>query len=100
MTTLANDGLSPARGAPGGGEIWSGTVNFDGSSATTFSVNVTSSDVLKRPAMEIGPTLKADIVTFAVAFTSSLPPATVASPCHETGSVVFFTVSMPVNPNG
>src|SRR4051794_37884872 len=75
-TTFWNDGLSPERAAPGGAAIEVGMVNFDGSRATTFIVSATSSPVLTSPAIEIGPMWNADIFTFVIAFTVSLPPAT------------------------
>ena len=68
-------------------------MNFDGSSAVSFIVSVTSSEVLTSPAMLIGPMPNVDIFTLAVAVAVSLPSASVASTSHVTGAGVFFTVS-------
>ena len=78
MTTVLNEGLSPRRGASGGAAIWLGTEVFEGSSAVSFIVSVTSSDVLTRPAMLIGPMPNVDIFTLVVAVAVSLPSLTVA----------------------
>ena len=86
-------GCPSARGADAGAAIAVGTVNFDGSSAVSFIVSVTSSEVLTSPAMLIGPMPNVDIFTFAVAVAVSLPPATLASTFHVTAAGVCFTVS-------
>src|SRR4051812_11412594 len=99
MITLAKDGLLPERGAPGGAAIAVGTVYFDGSTATSRIVNVTSSDVVTNPAIEMGPTWNADIFTSAVAVTFNRPLDTRPSASHATGRVVVFTVRSPVSPN-
>ena len=68
-------------------------MNFDGSSAVSFIVRVTSSEVLTRPAMLIGPMPNVDIFTLVVAVAVSLPPVRFASTAHVAGAGVFFTVS-------
>src|SRR5882724_9976535 len=78
MIAVLNEGLSEPLTFVGG-EIWFGIVNFDGLSAVSFIVSVTSSEVLTRPAIEIGPIPNDDIFTFVVAVAVSLPPATFAS---------------------
>ena len=85
-----NDGLSFERGAAGGAAIWVGIVNFDGSSAVSVIVSVTSSEVLTSPATEIGPMPEVDIFTCAVAVSVSFPSATVAVglPRDGLGSVL------------
>jgi hypothetical protein len=93
MTTRANDGLSPGRGAEAGAAIDVGMLNFDGSSAVSLIVSVTSSPVLTSPAMLIGPMPNVDIFTFAVAVAVNLPSATEASTFHVTAAGTFFTVS-------
>src|SRR3954454_12155378 len=73
MITRANEGLFFARGADAGAAIEPGIVNFDGSRAVRCIVSVTSSEVLTRPAMLIGPMPNVDIFTFAVAVAVSFP---------------------------
>ena len=85
ITTSLNDGLSFERGASGGAAIWDAIVNFDGSSAVSVIVSVTSSEVLTSPAIEIGPMPQDDIFTCVVAVSVSFPSATVPSACHVTG---------------
>src|SRR5581483_5688436 len=93
ITTRANDGLSWERGADGGAAISVGIANLDGSSAVSVIVNVTSSDVLTRPTIEMGPMPHVDIFTCVVAVSVSLPAATVPSTSHVTGAGLCFTVS-------
>ncbi len=54
-TTVLNDGPVPVWGAEAGAAIWSGMVNFDGSSATSLKVSPTESPVLTKPARLMGP---------------------------------------------
>ena len=67
ITTSLNDGLSLLWDPSLGAAMRSGTVNFDGSSAVSCIVSVTSSPVLTSPAMLIGPMPNVDIFTVAVA---------------------------------
>jgi hypothetical protein len=93
MIVLANDTFVFGRAASFGGEISSGILNFDGSSAVRRIVSVTSSPVDTRPATLIGPIANVDIFTCVVAVAVNFPPATLASTSQRTGAGVFFTVS-------
>src|SRR5436853_7510207 len=86
MMTFANETVFFGRAAVLGAAISVGTLYFDGSSALSCIDNVTSSEVLTRPAMLIGPMPHVDIFTCATAVPVSLPSATLALASHATGA--------------